>query len=471
METYDLIAIGTGSAMTVVQAYLEAHPGARVAVIDKDPPGGICLTKGCVPTKLLVYPAEMVRLIACAPALGVPVTAGVPDFTAIMSRMRASVSADVDRIREGLTRADAIDYFTDTARFTAPYTLRVGDTDVTSRIILLCTGSRPAIPDIDGLDQVPFYTSDTILDISTLPKRMAIVGGGYIAAEYAHFFSAMGSDVTVIGRNERLLPGEEPEVSALALKQMSRWMHVAVGHEVVAVSAGADNDVNVHAVDRRTGKSFRLKTDLLLVATGRAPNTDLLDPHRGGVETDAHGWIRTDEYLETTAGNVWALGDANGRHLFKHVANHEARVVYYNAVAKEKVPVDYHAVPHAVFMWPEVASVGLTEAEAVTAVGEENVLIGFHRFRETTRGEAMQIDDDFAKIIVDRSTNRILGAHVIGHQASVLIQEVVTLMYTPERSVLPVFQGMHIHPSLSEVIERAVLSLMPVAAYREQMSA
>jgi dihydrolipoamide dehydrogenase len=252
---------------------------------------------------------------------------------------------------------------------------------------------------------------------------------------------------------------------------MSRYLGLRANHEVVAVSSGADGEIVVEAVDRESGQTMQEDTDLLLLATGRASNTDLLDPQRGGIEIDADGWIRTDDYLETTSSNVWAFGDANGRHLFKHVANYEAKVVYYNAVRKEKIPVNYHAAPHAVFGWPEVASVGMGEAEAAATVGEDNVLVGFHRFRETTRGEAMQAGEEFAKIIVDRSTHGILGAHVIGHQASVLIQEVVTLMYTSERSVLPIYQGMHIHPSLSEVIERAVLSLMPLRAYREQPQA
>ena len=471
MTPYDLIAIGTGSAMTVVQAYLEEHPGSRVAVIDKDPPGGICLTKGCVPTKLLVYPAELVRLTAAAPAFGIPIHSGPPDFPAIMARMRDAVSADVESIRQGLTQADGIDYIADTARFIAPRTVRAGGVDMHAPCVLLCTGSRPAIPAISGLDRTPFHTSDSILQIDRLPRRMVIVGGGYIAVEYAHFFSAMGAEVTIIGRNPRILPGEEPEISALALKEMSRYLDAMVNHEVVAVSSGAGGEIAVEAVDRENGRTMRRNTDLLLVATGRAPNTDLLDSRQGGIETDADGWIRTNDYLETTSPNVWALGDATGHHLFKHVANYEAKVVYYNAVRKEKVPVNYHAVPHAVFGWPEVASVGLGEAEAEAAVGEDNVLIGFHRFRDTTRGEAMQAGDEFAKIVVDRSTQRILGAHVIGHQASILIQEVVTLMYTPERSVLPIYQGMHIHPSLSEVIERAVLSLMPLRAYREHIHA
>jgi mycothione reductase len=221
----------------------------------------------------------------------------------------------------------------------------------------------------------------------------------------------------------------------------------------------------VVAVNRETGKKLEVTADELLIATGRAPLSDLLHPEKGGIETDSHGWIIVDDYLETSQSNVWALGDANGKYPFKHVANHEAAIVYYNAVLKRKVKADYHAVPHAVFTYPEIAAVGLREKEAIEKYGEDKLLIGFYRYEDTAKGEAMDAKDCFVKVIVERGTMKILGAHIIGPYASVLIHEIIPLMYTSEQSAKPIRDSMHIHPALSEVVDRAFRSLMPPEHY------
>jgi dihydrolipoamide dehydrogenase len=166
---------------------------------------------------------------------------------------------------------------------------------------------------------------------------------------------------------------------------------------------------------------------------------------------------------------VWAFGDANGKYLFKHVGNHEATVVYYNAVLKRRIPVDYHAVPHAVFTYPEVASVGLREKEAIEKFGAEQVLIGFERYEDTAKGEAMAVKDYFVKVMLERQSSRIVGAHIIGPYASILIQEIINLMYTHEQTAQPLLDAMHIHPALSEVVQRAFQSLMTPGEYRHSI--
>jgi mycothione reductase len=465
MKEYDLIVIGSGSAMDIVNTVTQENPKLKVAVIDKDEPGGICLTRGCIPSKILLYPAELVRTIERTGEFGIDVEVKKIEFEKVMERMRTLIQAEINMIRKGLSHSKNTDYYQAIAEFTAPYTLKVGNDVITSKMIILCTGSKPAIPSIRGLEKAGYQTSDTILKMNRLPESIAIVGGGYIAAEYGHFFSAMGSRVTVVGRNPQFLPDEEPEVSALARMELQEHMKIITNHEVRAIEKTSTGQKKLVAVDREDGQEVEITAAEVLIATGRGPNTDVLHPEKAGIKTDKDGWITVDEYMETSQPNVWALGDADGKCMFKHVANYEALVVFYNAILKRKVKVDYHAVPHAVFTYPEIAAVGLGEKEAIEKHGKDKVLIGIHRYEDTAKGEAMGVRDYFVKAIVEKETMKILGTHIIGPQASVLIQEVINLMYTPDQSAETVTRGMHIHPALSEVVEKAFQSLMQPEMY------
>jgi dihydrolipoamide dehydrogenase len=465
MKSYDMIVIGTGSAMDIVNATIQKNPKIKIAVIDKDEPGGICLTRGCIPSKLLMYPAELLRTTEKAKEFGINIEIKKIDFAQVMQRMRTIIDTEINMIREGLSRSRNVDYFPASAEFTAPYTLRIGNETITSKMIILGTGSKPTIPLIKGLEKIDYHTSDTILRINQLPASIAIVGGGYIAAEYGHFFSAMGSKVTIIGRNPQFLPDEEPEISWLAKKELQKHMEVITNHEVQEAEKTPKGTKKLVAVNRENGKKIEITADEILIASGRSPNIDILHPEKAGIKTDNQGWITVNEYLETSQPNVWALGDADGKFPFKHKANYEAKIVYYNAILKTMTKVDYHAVPHAVFTYPEVASVGLGEKEAVEIHGQDNVLIGIHRYQDTAKGEAMNVKDCFVKVIAETGTMKILGAHIIGPYASVLIQEIINLMHTPEQSALPILRGMHIHPALSEVVEKAFDSLMPPEMY------
>lgn len=460
MKEYDLISVGTGSAMMIVEALVQDNPRIKVAVIDKDEPGGICLTKGCIPSKLLLYSAELVRTIERAGELGIEVDLKRVDFLKVMERMRNIIYHDIDMIRMGLSLSKNIDYYHAVAEFVTPYTLKVGNDIITSKMIILCTGSKPTIPPIEGLENVGYLTSDTILKMNVLPESFAIIGGGYIAAEYGHFLSAMGSKVSIIGRNPQFLPQEEPEISALAKKKLEQYLIMLTNHEVQRVIKTSNGLKKLVMVNRQTSEEAVAEVDEILVATGRSPNSDILRPEIGGIETDKEGWIKVNEYLETSQPNIWALGDADGNYQFKHVANYEALIVYYNAILKRKMKVDYHAIPHAVFTDPEIASVGFGEKEAIEKYGKDKIMIGFQRYENTAKGEVMNVKDCFVKVIIKEENMQILGAHIIGPQASVLIQEIINLMYTPEQSAIPITRGMHIHPALSEVVERAFRSLI-----------
>ena len=454
--------------MNYIDPILEMNPGFRVAVIDKDDPGGICLTRGCIPSKLLLYPAELIRTIGTAGKFGIDVELRNIDFNFIMDRMRALISKDIVSIGKALSSNPNIDYYHDIAEFVSPYTLNVSGKIITSKMIFLCTGTRPLVPEIKGLEDAGYLTSDTVLGMTRLPSSIAIIGGGYIAAEYGHFFSSMGSRVTVIGRNPRFIPEEEPEISSLAKRDMSGFMDIITGHEVTEVQKTREGKKNVIAQGQ--GKKVTISVEEILVASGRGPNNETMHPEKGGIKTDNKGWIIVNEYLETTQPNIWAFGDADGKYLFKHVANYESTIVFYNAILKNKIKVDYNAVPHAVFSYPEIAGVGMGEKEAIEKYGIADVLIGFRKYEDTAKGEAMDVKDYFVKIILERTRQKVLGAHIIGPYASILIQEIVNFMYTNPES--PLLLGMHIHPALSEVVLKAFNSLMPPEHYHhilEQM--
>jgi mycothione reductase len=306
--------------------------------------------------------------------------------------------------------------------------------------------------------------------LTELPKSIAICGGGYIAAEFGHFFSAMGSSVTIVGRNPRFLPDEEPEISDLALREFQKHMKLITNHEVIEARKTALGTKQIVARERNGSKTITIEAEEIMIACGRGPLTDILHPEKSGVKITKDGWIQVDEYLQTSQPNIWAFGDAQGRYLFRHMANYESEIAYYNAILKKKVKVDYHAVPHAVFSYPEVASVGLLEKEAIEMVGKDNVLIGFYLYENTAKGEAMNVKDYFVKVIVNGLNNEILGAHIIGPQASVLIQEIINVMYAPGRSAEIVDDAIHIHPAMNEVVQRAFGSLMPVEHYHEHTS-
>ncbi len=470
MQEYDLIVIGSGSGMNYVGSMLDSNPDMKVAVVDRNRPGGICLTRGCIPSKMLLYPAELIREIERSEQFGIDVEIKDVNFVAVMERMRSAIDTDMKLIRNSLKKNSRIDLFETTAEFIEPYVLKVGNELITARSIYLSIGSRPMIPPVKGLNDVDFLTSDSVLELKELPESLVIVGGGYIAAEYGHFFSAMGSGVTIIGRSPRILDQEEPEISVLAAMKLSENMEIITDHEVVEVKMDGQKK-KVIAKDRQSGEKVERWCDSILVATGRSSNADLLHPEISGIEVDSRGWIKVDEHLETTCSGVWAFGDANGKYLFKHVGNYESGVVYANSVLGEDVKVEYHAVPHAVFSYPEISGVGIKESEAVGEYGEEDILIGFHRFEDTGKGIAMGLEDYFVKLILHKKTHRMLGAHIIGPQASVLVHEVIPLLYVPGGNLGPLVNCMDIHPSLSEVVKRATGSFMSVAEYHSLLQA
>ena len=382
------------------------------------------------------------------------------DFKALMERMRAHVKKSRDPMQRSLEEAEEFDYYPGEARFTADHTLEVGGATLRGKTIFIAAGARPLIPPIGGIEAIEYLTNENALQLTELPESMVIIGGGYIAVEFAHIFQAMGTEVTILQRNRRLVPEEEPEVSELLRTVLSRRMKVFTDTEVLEVKQSGPV-VTVAARERSSGKQLEFTARHILIASGRRPNSDTLQVQNTGVGTNEQGFIAVDEFYETAKKGIWAFGDIIGKKMFRHSANEEAQIVWHNAAHGKKSRLNLLTVPHAVFTRPEIASVGLTEEQAVKLMGKQDVMVGKALFTDVARGEAMMEREAFVKAIVHRKTAKVLGYHIIGPHASVLIQEVVNAMAN-DGNLWSIAKGMHIHPALSEVVLKAFAKLQPV---------
>ncbi len=448
---YDLAVIGTGSGNSIVD-----HDFAdwRVAILEDDVFGGTCLNVGCIPTKMFVHPADLARNARHGPALGVDTSYAGAHWTDIRDRIfgRIDPIASGGRdYREGLANVDVYDRH---ATFVDDHTIDTGTGEqITADQIVIAAGSRVDVADIPGLDEVDFHTSNTVMRLEQLPRRMAIVGGGYVAAEFAHVFSALGTAVTQVQRGAALLREQDEDVSATFTEIAGRQWDLRLDTTTTKVTR-RDGDIVLSLSD-----GTELETDVLLIATGRVPNGDRLALEN---TTIAHedGKIRVDEFQRTTAAGVWALGDVSSDFELKHVANHEARTVQHNLLHPDDlVASDHRFVPSAVFTSPQIASVGLT-SQAAREQGIEHV-VGVQDFADVAYGWAMESPrgEHFVKVLGDPTGRRILGAHIIGPDASMLLQPLVqgmSLGSAPQ----DLARGQYwLHPSLAEVVENALLKL------------
>jgi dihydrolipoamide dehydrogenase len=448
MEQFDVLVVGSGSGMLVASAAVEA--GYKVALVENGKMGGTCINVGCVPSKMLIYPADVISTINEAEKLGVKAPVRALDFSNIMARMHALVEHDSSHQAAAVKATPEITWFKERGEFISDYTMQLGAQTIKAKVIYIASGARTAIPLIKGIQNVNYLTSDTVLQLQTQPKSIIIVGGGYIGMEYGHFFSAIGTKTTIVQRPDRILPEEEPEVSDLLKSQLDKRMEIYTGYEAAEVK-GADGLITLIARNRVDGSQREFTAEAFMIATGRVSNVDLLKPERTGVKIDDHGFIAVNEYLETSKKHIYAFGDATGKQMFKHAANFEAGIVWHNSTHDHKVSMNFLTVPHAVFTHPQIASVGLKEQEAKQ---HYNILVGRAEYKDTAMGAAMGFIDGFVKVIVEKETGKILGAHIIGHEASILIQEITDAMATVG-NYGPIAQGMHIHPALSEVVQNA----------------
>jgi mycothione reductase len=456
VERYDLIVVGSGAGMNVASKALGA--GMTVALVEHGLLGGTCLNTGCIPSKVLIHPADVIRELDEAKRIGVEGSITNVDFPLIMQRMRTFVEEDRKQMEVSLEAVEALKWYPDTGEFIGDYEMKVGEEGITASTVVIASGARPLVPPIEGLEQAGYVDNASVLELEQLPESVVIIGGGYIACEYGHFFSAVGAKVTLLEMLPRLLAMEEPEISDIFKRRFSQYAEIHTNHQAIKVAKKGDPKV-VTALNREDNKSYDFTAEEIMLAVGRRSNFDLLKPEKTGVETDENGWIKVNEYLETTKPGIWALGDATGRYMFRHTANYESDVVWMNAFTEHKHPVDYHAVPHAVFGYPQVAGVGMTEEEAI-AEGYE-ILVGRARYTDVTMGYAMAEEDSLVKVVVDQETRRILGCHIVGSEAAILVQQIVYLMNAGDQDYFPLADAQVIHPALSEVVVRAFSDMAP----------
>jgi mycothione reductase len=453
MKEYDVLVVGAGAGTHVVFSALAR--GLRVALVERKFFGGTCLNVGCVPSKMLIAPADRVMEIEESGRLGIRARTEGVDFPWLMDRMRERVRQGSGNLLGMLRQEKGLDIYEGEGRFVGDMTVEVDGERAKGRRVFIASGARPLVPPVEGMEKVKFLDNESVLGLRERPESLIIIGGGFVAVEYAHFFAAVGTKVTLIGRNARLVPGEEPEISDLLLRRLAERMEVRTGTEALSVGSEAGG-VAVVARDVKSGEEAEHRATHLMVAAGRRSNADRLDVARTGVETDGRGFVKVNEYLETGRQNIWCLGDANGRHMFTHTAYKEAEVAWHNAENPgDKRPMDYSAAPHAVYTRPQIASVGLTEAEARKG---RRVLVGLAKYSDSPKGKAMREEDGFVKAIADQKDRKILGCHIVGPYAPILIQEVVDLM-ARGGTTDDLLDAMHTHQALPEVVESAFENL------------
>lgn len=466
MQHFDIAVIGSGSGNSIIN---ERFSHLDVALIEDNPVfGGTCLNRGCIPTKMFVVAAESAMAPRQAARLGVDLDFKGADWPAIRDRVFGRIDPISAAGREWRRNGPGVTLFEGHASFVDAHTLLVGDVQISADQIVIATGSRPRPLSIEVPEELRsrFYTSDDVMRIAELPRRLIVLGGGFVACEFAQIFAGLGSQVTQINRSEVLLRGEDHEVSEAFKEEQAKFVNLILNQKISAAETGPDGEVLVITTDRN-GVEYEYLADAVLVATGRVRNSDSLNLAAAGVEVGPGGQIRVDKYQRTSQPGIWALGDVSSNYLLKHVANAEARTVAANLLAGDGdlVATDHRYVPHAVFTDPQIASVGATEQQ-LREWGTPYV-VARQRYADVAYGWALEDEGHFVKLLADPRTWHLLGAHIIGPQAATLIQPMIQAM-SLGNTVQELARGQYwIHPALPEVLENALLGLLKEAAPKE----
>ncbi len=452
-ERYDLIILGAGSGNSIVSPAIDHW---KIAMVEEWVFGGTCLNRGCIPTKMFVHAADIVQTVEHSARLGVDAHVDGVRWLDIRNR----VFGRIDPIAEGGARyrtheCPNITVHAGRGRFVGERQMEIttptGVRRIEARQIVIAAGARPMVPDIAGLAEVGYFTSDDIMRVESVPEHLIVLGGGFVACELAHVFGSFGSRVTIVQRGPQLLRAEDHDISRAITAAFAARFDLRLGTSVDRVERHGER---VH-LTLRDGSV--LEGTHILVATGRVPNSDTVDAAAGGLALHPDGRIMVDETGATSVPGVWSLGDISSPFQLKHVANHEARTIAHNILGPDVLRInDYRAVPHAVFTNPQIAAVGMTEHEA-RAAGID-VMVAVQNYSDVAYGWALEDTTSFCKLIADRATRCLVGAHIIGPHASSLIQQLIQgIRYGG--TIDEMARGQYyIHPALGEVVENALLN-------------
>jgi dihydrolipoamide dehydrogenase len=449
MEPFDIIIIGSGGGTKI------ARPAAdldfKVALIEKEAMGGTCLNRGCIPSKMVIHPADQIHHIRHSKNINIDADlAPKIQFKELIER----VTGAVDTMSEGLAPPyeahPNIELIFGTAAFSGNHSISINGRELSADRIFIAVGTRPQIPNIPGLEGTPYMTNREALRNTELPPSMIVIGAGYIGCELGHAYSSAGTDVHFIVRSE-LIRREDREVKAEFKKVFSENNTLHEGYSVEQVEY--DGSGFTVTIKQKDGTQQTLQAEALLVATGIVPNTDFLGLENTDIQLDDHGFISVDGQLQSSVPGVYAMGDCNGNYFFRHTVNWEGEFlmrVLFEDPSDETI--NYGAVPHAVFTYPQVAGVGKTEDELM-ADGTDYVR-GFCRYENTAMGMARQSDHGFVKLLIGRADKKILGAHIIGDEASNMIHMIIALMYKGG-TLDDLLNMIYIHPALPEAVRDA----------------
>lgn len=448
MKTFDVIVIGSGGGSKITSP--AAKLGKKVAVIEKGPLGGTCLNRGCIPSKMLIYPADVALAVREAAKFDIHNNPNFTvDFAKLISRISNTVDGDSQSIGAAYSRNPNITYYAAEGKFVGNKTIEVAGEQITADKIFITVGARPQIPGIPGLAGTPFMTSTEALRNTVLPRSLTVIGGGYIAAELGYAYSALGCDVNFLVRRT-MLRHEDGQIAAEFQRVFSKYQQVHLHAVPTKVSYERGKFTVFYNQD---GFEKEIVSEALLIATGVVPNTDRLNLKATDIKVDENGFVKVDDRLQTSVEGVYAFGDCIGRHQFRHSANFEGEYLLESVFADpSSAPIKYPPVPHAVFTHPQIAGVGLTEEQA-KAQGFDYV-VGVNNYINSGMGMAMLSDYGFVKIIIERSSRRILGSHIIGPEASDMIHMLIAFM-SKDGTLDDLLNMIYIHPALPELVRNA----------------
>jgi pyruvate/2-oxoglutarate dehydrogenase complex dihydrolipoamide dehydrogenase (E3) component len=443
----NLIVIGAGSA-GLISSLIAATVRARVTLIERGAMGGDCLNTGCVPSKTLIRSAKVAHTLRDAGRFGIGAVEPDVDFEAVMARVHAAIAQIAPNDSVERYTSLGVDCVQGEARLVDPWTVAVGERSITARNIILASGATPFVPPIPGIDEVPVLTSENLWSLTEQPARLLVMGGGPIGCELAQAFCRLGSTVTLIDMEDRLLPREDPEVSTLlASVLVSEGVQVLTGHR--AEEFVSESGRHRLRVSTATG-STELEFDQVLVAVGRRAHTASLGLDALGIETDPDGTVRVDRYLRTSVPNIYACGDLTGPYQFTHMASHQAWYAAVNALFGRlwRFKVNYAVVPWVTFTDPEVARVGLSQAEADDrGIAYE---VTRHELAEVDRAVTDGSEHGFIKVLTVPGKDRVLGATIVAPEAGELITEYVAAL-THGYGLKAIMGTIHSYPTLAEL--------------------